>query len=48
MKEIIGMTEQELDRYRVLGHAEEKQLKQREAANLLGILARRVRNLIVR
>ena len=48
MKEIIGMTRQELDRYRVLGQVEEKRLKQREAADLLGISARQVRNLLVR
>ncbi len=48
MKEIIGMTRQELDRYRVLGQVEEKQLKQKEAADLLGISARQVRNLLVR
>ena len=48
MKEILGMTRQELERYKILEQVYIKQLKQEEAAQLLGICDRQIRNLLVR
>ena len=46
MKEILGMTQQELDRYKILEQVCSKQLKQKDAAQLIGISDRQIRNLL--
>ncbi len=48
MKEVLTMTTQELDRYRVLDQVGANHLTQGEAARLLGISDRQIRNLLVR
>ncbi len=42
------MTEKEVDRYRILREIEEKKLTQHQAAELLFLSERQVRNLLVR
>lgn len=47
MEEAITMSKKELDRFAVLEQVRKKQLKQREAAEILGISDRQIRNLLV-
>lgn len=47
MEEAITMSRKELDRFAVLEQVRKKQLTQRDAAEILGISDRQIRNLLV-